>query len=74
MVKTDRTVDIAIISPANFELHFIASAITNEAIAVGVANKTKNIPKSEFDKSIETPTNIAIKGNRTIFKKQLDHE
>ena len=59
---------MAIISPANFALHFIASAITKEAIAVGVANRIKNIPKSELGKSINNPTNTAIKGNKTIFK------
>lgn len=68
IVNIDRTVEIAIISPANFELHFIASAITKEAIAVGVANRTKNIPKSAFGKSINNPTKTAIKGNKTTFK------
>ncbi len=68
----DKTVEIAIISPANFELHFIASAITKEAIAVGVANKTKNIPKSELDKSMNNPTNIAIRGNKMTFKNDAE--
>ncbi len=65
----DNKVERTIISPANFELLPIASAITKDATAVGLANKIKRITICSELKFIDMPKRTAIKGNRTILLK-----